>query len=212
MTSRVGRLVLPEARESASIMGAIQEEIGERLPVTLYPQRSMEQEYAQVRAARGKVHLFQPRDQVARLTRTNTLMGFAGNLRGLRGYDYALDTYHVRRRYGSDEPGVISNTELSVPFMAPNTRSLHLSLNRGDISGESHIPTLLEAQQALRGEYTGELRDMLDTVKAEGSPEYTVIEATLDGIAAASGHHTLPDLQKDYADIADGFREYWQGA
>jgi hypothetical protein len=163
-------------------------------------------------AAHGKMYLFQPTDHVARLARTDTLMGFAGNLRGLRGYDYVLDTYHARRRYGNEAPGLISDTKLSVPFMAPNTRAMHLSLNRSDIPGEPHIPTLLEAQQALRGEYTGELRDMLDAVKEGGRPEYVVIEATLGGVALASGHSQLDDIQKDYADIADGFREYWAAA
>jgi hypothetical protein len=85
-------------------------------------------------------------------------------------------------------------------------------LNRTDIPGEPHIPTLVEAQQALRGEYTGQLRDMLDVVKEVGNPSYVVIEATLGSVAMASGHSRLDDLQKDYADIADGFREYWAAA
>jgi hypothetical protein len=212
IASPLGRIILPEVSESAGVMAKIQAESGLRLPVTLYPQSTLAQEYEQVRAARGSKHLFQPTDHVARLVRATTLMGFAGSMRGARSYDYVLDTYHARRRYGSDEPGIISDTGTSVPFMAPHTAAVHLSLNRSDIPNEPHIPTLLEAKQALRGEYTGELRDMLDAVKEQGRPEYVVIEATLGGIAAASGHTQIADLQKDYADIADGFRDYWQAA
>lgn len=212
MASPVGRLIVPEVCESTNVMRAIQDEIGRNVPVTLYPQRTLEREYTQARAVRGSKRLFQPTDHVARMANTTTLMGFAGNLRGVRGYDYVLDTYHVRRRYGQEEPGLISDTQTSVPFMAPNTRALHLSLNRFDIPGEPHIPTLDETKQTLSGEYTGELRDMLDAVKERGRPDYMVIEATLGGIAMASGHSKLDDLQKDYADIADGFRDYWQAA
>jgi hypothetical protein len=212
IASPLGRLILPEVSESTSVMGEIQEELGVRLPVTLYPQNSLKQEYTQARAVRGSKRLFQPTDHIARMTNTSTLMGFSGNLRGVRGYDYVLDTYHVRRRFGQEEPGLISNTETSVPFMAPHTRALHLSLNRADIPGETHIPTLEETKQALRGEYTGELRDMLDVVKERGAADYMVIEATVGGVAVASGHDRLADIQKDYADIADGFREYWHAA
>lgn len=212
MASRLGRLIVPEVSESAVVLGAIQEEVGRRLPVTLYPQRYCAQDEAQIAAAKGKQHLFQPTDHVARLARARTLTGFAAHMRNVRGYEYVLDTYHVRRRYGNEEAGLISDTKLSVPFMAPHTEAIHLSLNRSDIPGEPHIPTLTETEQALRGEYSGELRDMLDAVKEMGRPKFVVIEATLGGVAMASGHTRMDDLQRDYADIADGFREYWTAA
>jgi hypothetical protein len=114
--------------------------------------------------------------------------------------------------YGRGKRGIVSDTGVSVPTVAPYTRAIHLSLNRSDIPGEPHIPTLSETKKALKGEYDGELRDSdnLDILKDSGRVGYMVIEATLAGIAEASGHKRLADIQKDYADIAEGFRRYWQ--
>lgn len=210
MSSKLGRVVLPEVTESAKILRAIQNQANIKIPVTLYPQRSLEGELRQINDAGGSRHLFQPMDGVARLTNSTSLTGFDEEMRITRGYDYAVDTYHIRRRYGNDGPGLVSDTTTSVPLMAPHTRSLHLSLNRSDMSREPHIPTLEEAKQALQGEYTGELRDILDAIKDNGDPGFVVIEATLGGIAMASGYSDLGDIQKGYADIADGFRSYWE--
>jgi hypothetical protein len=113
----------------------------------------------------------------------------------------------------AEKPGVVSDVAASLPRMANNTRALHLSLGRTDISGEEHIPTLQEAEQALHGKYTGQLLDMLDVFKkSPEQPEYVAIEFTLAEIARASGHSALDDLQQDYADVANGFRQYWQAA
>ena len=210
LASSLGRLIMPEVCESASVMAAIQAAANKTVPVTLYPQARKFYDYPQIIAARGSEHLFQPTDNVAQQIGATSIEAFDADMRGLRKYGYVLDTFHWRRTYGAEQPGVISDMAVSVPYLAPHTRAIHLSLNRGDIKGEGHIPTLDEAKQALQGEYTGGLRDMLDEVKAHGDVQYAVVELTTGGLAEAMGHSGLHDLRQGYADIAQGFREYWQ--
>jgi len=207
--SPLGRLILPEVCESADVMNQIQLAANRCVPVVLYPQADAEKDRRQIEAAHSLRHLFQPTDHVARLVGAANIVEFDEETSGVRGYDYVIDTFHLRRRYGRDEPGVVSDFRTSVPYMAPNTSALHLSLNRTDIPGEPHIPTEAEARKALKGVYDGELKEMLDVVKETGFASFVVIEATSNGIADLTGHKSMGDIQSAYADIADGFREYW---
>lgn len=209
MGSPLGRIILPEAVESARVMAEIQRHAGKDVPVVLYPQALTRDDRAQIAAAAGTYHLFQPRDQTANLVGSTTIEAFDDKMANVRGYGYVLDTFHVRRRYGHDEPGIISTINASVPVMGTNIRAVHLSLNRTDIPGEPHIPTEAEGRDALNGRYTGELRYMLNLAKALGEVEYAVIETEYDAVRSLTGHDSASDIQKDYADIADGFREFW---
>ena len=130
----------------------------------------------------------------------------------IRNYGYVIDTMHIRKRYGATEKGILNDTEASVPFLAPYTNAMHLSLYRKDIPGEDHIPGLKEAQDALQGKYTGELRDMIDVLKERGNVKYVVVEATSDAVSEAAGATSIQDLQLAYRDIAEGFEDYWQAA
>lgn len=206
----LGRIIMPEVCESAKTMAAIQHETGVKVPAVLYPQRLRYRDRSQVAHCQSSGILFQPTDHVARLIESDTLESFDVEMHERRSYSYVLDLFHVRRRYGRDKPGLISNTKESVPFMAPHTRALHLSLARTDIRGEDHINTAWEALEAENGRYSGELRDMLDTVKALGNVEYVTIEAPLNGLVAATGRQGLRGASGVYKSIVDGFRDYWQ--
>jgi hypothetical protein len=222
--SPLGRLVLPEVISSAAVMGKIQEAAGKEVPTVLYPQADRQADFAQIRAAHGSEYLFQPTDHVARLVRADSLEAFERemgddetisdpnpDLHG-RGYGYVWDTFHGRRRYGRDTNGLISDTRHSVSYLADNIRALHLSLDRSDIPGEPHIPTKDEGRKALRGLYDGELRDNLDAIKEAGYAEYMVIEATAPSIGSLIGSTDIVAIQDAYADIANGFRAYWDAA
>ncbi len=209
LSGRMGRIILPEVFESAAVMAQIQQRMGKQVPAVLYPQAQFACDRAQIADAAASRHMFQPTDHVAKLVGATNLGKFDHTMRTVRGYEYVLDTYHVRRTYGEASRGIVSDTYHSVPYMAASTTALHLSLGRTDIPGESHIPTEAEARAALHGEYSGELRDMLDVVKAWGSVGYAVIEATSGSLTELTGHAGIKDAQLAYADIADGFREYW---
>jgi hypothetical protein len=212
LDSALGRLIVPEVRESSEVIGHIQKRTGQSRPVVFYPQRTSRQDRRMFVEARTSEPLFQPTDHVARIFGVETLEGFRDHAEEVRGYGYVWDTFHARRRYGREEPGIISDTSVSLKALAPKTTAVHLSLNRTDIPGEGHIKTLQEATDALDGVYTGELGRNLRMLKASGHVGHVVIEATLDGIAEAAGVRKLEDIQKAYGAIAAGFRNFWEHA
>ncbi|HSD56155.1 MAG TPA: hypothetical protein VLA92_03305 [Candidatus Saccharimonadales bacterium] len=212
LNSPLGRLIIAGVTESAEVIGDIQRRRDEYKPVVFYPQTTSRRDKAMIKASETKHPLFQPTDHTARHMGAANLEEFGIHAEGVRGYSYVWDTFHGRRQYGREEPGIISRTKDSLPYLAGRTTAIHLSLNRTDIPGEGHIPTLQEAQNALKGVYVGELGDNLQTLKCIGEVQYVVIESTLGAMAAASGVTQLPDIQKAYADVAEGFREFWKTA
>jgi len=212
LDSPLGRLIISEVTDSAGVIGDIQQRSGKSMPVVFYPQRNSRQDKRMIQDAKTKSPLFQPTDHTARLMGTEDLDSFRIHAEKIRGYSYVWDTFHARRRYGRDEPGIISDTKTSLQHLAGKTTAVHLSLGRSDIPGEDHIPTLQEGREALKGQYIGELRESLQTLRCIGEVEYVVIESTLGAMAAAASVTQLPDIQKAYADVAEGFREFWKTA
>jgi hypothetical protein len=181
------------------------------VPAVLYPQHSAERDARQIAQTGAAEAIFQVTDHTARLVGADTLGAMNNRFLSERGYaGYVVDTFHVRRQYGAGEAGLVSDVSSSLESIAPHTRAIHLSLNRRDIPGESHIPTENDARRALVGDYAGsQMGDMLDILKGQGDVQYAVIEATAGDIAAVTGHGDIAGLQEAYGDIAQGLREYW---
>lgn len=209
LSSPLGGLIMPDARDSAGFMRRAQQRMNHKLPGVLYPLADRLLDVAQQETAGLSRPLFQPMEHQAAAVGATTLFGFHMEMHDIRNYGYVIDTFHLRRRYGADQSGTINNIEASVPFLAPYTEAVHVSLYRKDIPGEDHIPGLKEAQAALRGEYTGEIRFMLDVLKEKGNVKYMVVEATSNAIAEAAEISTLEDIQLAYRDIAEGLADYW---
>lgn len=212
LASPFGGLIMPDAVKSAHFMRRTQRHMGRRVPGVLYPLADRQRDIAQREAAGISRPFFQPMEHQVKMVHASTLQGFHMEMHDIRNYEYVADTVHIRKRYGIDRPGILNDTESSLPFMAPYTKAMHLSLYRKDIPGEDHIPGLQEARAALRGEYTGELRFMLDVLKERGDIEYVVVEGTADAIGEAVEATSIKDLQHAYRDIAEGFVDYWRAA
>lgn len=215
VSSRLGRLLMPEMVQSAKWMKTIQDRLPKRVPAIFYPQKSFSRDQLMLAKSGANCKLFQPTDHVARLFEVEIPRNLSMAMHN-RGYDgYCADTFHMRRYYGRDkcQRGPVSDMETSLDYLAPQVRALHISLYRQDFAArEPHIPTEQELKAALSGAYTGQLKEIIDTCLEQSSVRYAVVELTSKDLACFTGHKDKKSLQQSYADIASGLKDYFEAA
>ncbi|HTE22540.1 MAG TPA: hypothetical protein VK674_05875 [Candidatus Limnocylindria bacterium] len=209
-TPGVGRVVFgPTVMGSARAIGKAQEELacsGTRDAV-FYPHANPQLDNKQIAAAQPDKALIQPHDKEARRVGASTLGEFDHKMRIVRGYNgYALDTGWVHHP-STIGPQVISNIEASVPYLAPYSPEVHLSVGRLD-QGRSEA-SMTELRGALNGNYAGDIGYMLGVVKEAGKVKRVVVETPLSSVARAIGDTSERGLQIAYQDIGNGIRNYW---
>jgi hypothetical protein len=211
--SPIGRLLLSSMQASATYMSTVQSIMGRLVPGVFYPQEDSHRDTSTLRDSGTNLKLFQPTDHVARLLGVNTLEDLHAET-ARRGYDgYCFPTFHERRLFGKENPGLVSDTANSLEELAKKTKAVHIELNRVDFAAqEPHIPTRAELEAALQGNFNGELGEILTVVKELGNVGYIVIESVMGGLKKVTGHKKIKDLQKDYQVIGDSARAFFNSA
>ena len=209
----LGRLVMPETVASARWMQQLQRGIGTTLPAVFYPQLHADVDQQMLASAQARRNLLRPSDHVARLTGAETPDALGAEMRR-RGYQgYCIDTVDVRRRDGTEQTGVVSDLERSLPALAVQARAVRVSLNdQRAVQGEPNIPSQQELRETLQGVYRGELRSILDAVRAPGRIDYAVVALTTGALAEVTGVRRREDFVAAYRDIGSGLRAYFDSA
>lgn len=207
-------LIGPDMQGSADFMAAVQAKTEMHVPGTFYPQQDQERDRQNLLVASTTEKLFQPTDHVTRLIGASSVQDMLDKLMG-RGYTgVVFDTFHARRKY-VNTPETVSHIEVSLGQLLPAIKALHISLGRTEYNGsQPHIHTMRELQKALRGEFNGELGEMLEEIRTKRRPnlQYIVLESTMGSVGKAANVKQRADLVKAYADIAENVRGFFAQA
>lgn len=203
IASPIGRILAPEMVNSSHYMAKVQKALGrENMPMVLYPQSDPRLDEQQRKAVKTNQKLLQPTDNVARQCGAQTPEEFVELLIESGRYDgFVLDTFHAQRRYGYDEPGVISNLDRSLPVLAPYVRAGHLLLGREDLFPGESEQFVKQAKQDVERVFehaiTGPVHHMLQYLR-ECRVGYVALEMHAKEVARHIGP-SREDMHKGYA-------------
>jgi hypothetical protein len=215
MTLPIGRLVMPRVTNSSKFIQKVRTGLNTPAPAVLYPQQNQRLDARAIRLAGDGPILMQPTDDIARIIGARTVEEFVEKTIENGPWDgFVLDTVHAQRRYGADEPGVISNLGKSLPVLAPYIQAGHFGINRLDVIGNEPdlaSTTRQDLRNALNGRYTGGTADVLAAVR-ESDASYVVVESTAGAMAETLDEHSTRGLAEQYATIAAGLRVYMEAS
>ena len=205
LTSPFGRLLMPTIDESVTHMAKMQKACKERLPGVFYPRADEDRDRIQLIASMTTDHFYQPTDHVARLIGAENpqVMVDMLSMRGYTGLVY--DVFHARRVYPNTQK-TVSDVESSLPVLAPQVKSIHLSLGRLDFAKvQPHIPTVQELSAMLQGTVGGQLGEILQILKAQ-QPKSIVLEVTMGALKAVTHKK---DVLGQYRSLVETTRSFF---
>ncbi len=198
------------------------------VPGIFYPHPDMDTDMAIRYAAQAAVDMAVPSDRLAGMLRARTAFDLTSYLEN-RQYGiwyaangkedqyvhkpatpYALSSFALRRRYGRDRAGVISNWDRSLETLGPKAGAVYVDVPKPSLQvKEPHIPAQGELASLVRGKVTGQLEEILAAVQEAGEAEYIVVRAPVSAVVQATQSRERKGIIRDYAAIAETLRLYF---
>lgn len=197
----VSYLLLSERIASLDTLEHLQDVVGRKLPVVLYPEKPGEPSGTDRKFDETS---FQPTPEVMREWKVATPSSLIYAAQR-RGYDcLCLDLFHIRERSNS---GIDLNPwRETIPWLLPFTREIHVSAGRVDMNAP-YVDTMQELKDLLAGKGETDLMNMLRSIASSGWRGRIVTEIpaqALHAIRSETGRRTsMNDLIDDHKKIVD---------
>lgn len=190
-------LVLPERIKSLNDLQKLQQVVGRKLPMVLYPSHPGE-ESGTARPFAEKT--FQPAPEVMKMWGIKTPQELAEKMKQFGYTGLCLDLFHFRRPGKSN----LNPWQETLPKLLPHTQEIHISAGRIDMQNKG-IDTLEELKDLLSGKGVSELARILGTIKELGWSGRVVTEipaSALHQLRASGGKYlSVSALIEDHRKI-----------
>lgn len=205
-------VTLPEKFASLGDLEKLQRELGNRLPVVVYPPNEWMGEVKPDIFDKLDNKLIQPAPELLGAWEVDTILKFLDKVKQ-GGYELCLDLLHIRRQVTQGFHTQFGRWQDVLPQLLPQTREIHLAVGRSDF--QSPFDSAQELKDIYSGERKTEIVPMLEMVRDLGwvGPIVTKIPATSAKKLVSDAKIATPStLVSVHAQLINNIKEILQSA